>query len=64
MSERRFTETDKQIAANRELHYRRRVYPGLVQRGKMTQQQADREIALMEAIRDDYTKIVHGERLI
>jgi hypothetical protein len=30
------------------------VYPGLVKSGRMTQQEADRQIALMDAISDDY----------
>ena len=58
------TEHAKLECAQRELQMRRRVYPGRVERGLMTQAQASREITLMEAIRNDYQKIVHGERLI
>lgn len=36
--------------AEREAFLRRRVYPGQVARGRMTQRDADREIDLMEAI--------------
>lgn len=38
----------------RELAYRRRVYPRLVAQGKMAAGAADHEIAVMQAIRDDY----------
>ena len=39
-------------SAHRELAMRHRVYPGLVKRGKMTEAEAEAEIALMRAIRD------------
>jgi hypothetical protein len=39
--------------ARRELGQRKRVYSRLVADGKMKQADADREIALMEAIRDN-----------
>ena len=39
---------------DRELGMRRRVYPGFVNRGKMSQQAADEEIAVLEAIKADY----------
>lgn len=35
----------------REITLRRAVYPGLVARKKLTQARADRQIALMEAVR-------------
>lgn len=35
----------------REITLRRAVYPGLVARKKLTQVRADRQIALMEAVR-------------
>jgi hypothetical protein len=38
----------------RELGYRRRVFPRRVDNAVMTQQQADEEIAVMEAIAKDY----------
>jgi hypothetical protein len=37
-------------AARREAQIRRKVYPGWVERGRMKQVDADREIAAMEAI--------------
>lgn len=48
------TPTEKRACIERELRMRRRVYPRRVADGKMTQAQADREIAVMEAILDDY----------
>lgn len=44
------TLTDQIASARRELSMRRRVYPGWVERKKMSQHAADHEIACMEAI--------------
>lgn len=38
------------MAAERELKYRRQVYPRLVHQGKMTEQEAAYEISVMHAI--------------
>ena len=40
--------------ADREVRQRRYVYEGLVAKGRMTPQQAREEIAVMEAIAEDY----------
>lgn len=48
------TAADKLRCAERELKYRRRVYPRMVQQGKMRAVEADLEIAVMRAIADDY----------
>jgi hypothetical protein len=46
---------DHKIAAlRREIALRRAVFPGRVRIGKMKQAEADREIAVMEAILADY----------
>lgn len=58
------TETDKLHCAERELLYRRRVYERLVNNGKMTADTARREIALMEAIVQDYRARAEAERLL
>lgn len=44
--------TPRQLAevAEREVRYRKRVYPRLVEQGKMSQAKMDYEIAAMEAI--------------
>lgn len=49
-----FTAKDKAECAEREVRQRQRVYPNLVAAGRMTQQLADRQTALMEAIARDY----------
>lgn len=48
------TPADKRACIERELRMRRRVYPRWVEAGRLTRQQADREIAVMEAILGDY----------
>lgn len=50
----RFVPSDKLKALERELGYRRRVFPRRVAEGKMKQADADREIAIFEAIAADY----------
>lgn len=49
-----FTAKDKLACAEREVGMRKRVYPAWVRAGRMTQADADREIAAMQAIADDY----------
>lgn len=44
------TPKEPHICASREIAMRRRVYPKFVGSGRMKQPDADREIALMEAI--------------
>jgi hypothetical protein len=51
------TAVDKMQCAERELRYRRHVYGRLVERGKMTREQADRELELMAAIAEDYREV-------
>ena len=53
-----FTTEQKLEAVSREIGFRRRVYARRVGDGKMRQDQADREIAVMEAIKADYERIV------
>lgn len=52
---------DKLHCAERELGYRQRVYPRLIERGKMTKMQSDRELELMHAIVADYRALVQME---
>jgi hypothetical protein len=49
-----FTDADKRACALRELKMRRRVYKRWVAEGRMSEAEAEREIALMQAIADDY----------
>lgn len=48
------TTADKRREAERELAMRRRVYPRMVETGRMLKVDADRQIAVMEAIAADY----------
>jgi hypothetical protein len=54
---------DKLQCAERELKYRRRVYGRLIERGKMSQREADRELELMEAIANDYRDLASDEAI-
>lgn len=56
-----FTAADKLREIERELKMRRQVYPG--NSGTMSKAR-ERQLAIMEAIRDDYTKLVAAERLL
>lgn len=47
---------DKIKELKRELGQRARVYPRLIEAGKMTQAVMDRQIAIMEAIKADYER--------
>ena len=49
-----FTDKDLHECAIREIAMRRGVYPKFVRSGRMTQVQADREIAMMDAIVDHF----------
>jgi hypothetical protein len=56
-----FTAAQKKQAVERELTFRRRVYPRFVEQRKMTQKLADEQIAIFEAIREDYSAAEHRE---
>ena len=55
----RFTDEEKAKCALREAAWRRRVYGNAVAKGRMTQAQADREIAMMDEIAAEYA--AHAE---
>jgi hypothetical protein len=55
------TNRDKMVCARREAELRRRVYGGLVRNGRMSQEKADYEVAVMEAIANDYRILAAGE---
>lgn len=57
----RFSAREKMQAAQREVGYRRWVYPKRVADGKMTQAQADREIALLDEMSRDYGQLAQIE---
>jgi hypothetical protein len=50
----RFTDEEKAKCALREAAWRRRVYPNSIAKGRMTQEQANREIAMMDEIAAEY----------
>lgn len=64
MSASTFTALDKLKAAEREIGQRKRVYPRLIEGGRMSQKAADHQIAVMEAIADDYREAVKKEGLL
>lgn len=57
------TDAEKAACADREVKMRRRVYPRWVAGKKMTQAQADREIALMAEIAEDYRTLSAQQEL-
>jgi len=59
-----FTAEDKLRCVEREIKMRKQVYPNRVLTGRMTQVQADREIACMEAIAQDLSRVAEKDRLI
>lgn len=59
-----FTAEEKLAGIERELKYRRRVYPRRIEAQKMTQSLADEQITLFEAIAEDYRAQAQKERLL
>lgn len=49
-----FTNEEKLAAIQREIKLRERVYPKWIDKGRMTEAAAEREIAIMKAIEQDY----------
>jgi len=58
-----YTNHDKAEAAHREVGQRKKVFPRLVAGGKMTAEFSAKQIALMEAIRDDYRRLAEAEKV-
>lgn len=58
-----YTAEEKLDAVKRELVFRGRVYPRMVEAKKITPAFADRQIKLFEEIAADYEKVVAGGRL-
>jgi len=59
---RTFTAAEKRREMERELGYRLYVYAQMVTKGKMTQVESDRRIAIVEAIIEDYRLIGEKEQ--
>jgi hypothetical protein len=49
-----YSDEDKFRCADREVKMRKRVYGRWVATGRMTREEADQQIAIMEAIAEDY----------
>jgi len=50
----RYSDEEKLKEIDRELMQRHRVYRRLIERGKMSQEQASRQIAIMSDVANDY----------
>jgi hypothetical protein len=59
-----FSAADKHEAALRELKKRKQVYPRLIMTRRMSSEQAEWQIAVMEAIAADYAEAAERERLL
>lgn len=64
MTERIFSAEEKLECVRREIKLRQRVYPYRVAQGKMTQQLADEQLALMAAVEQDMERLAQSQRLI
>jgi hypothetical protein len=58
------TFTEARDCAQRELNYRRRVYPRQVMSMKMTRELADHELSTMAAIAEYFAELAERERLL
>ena len=54
---------DKWKEAQRELELRKRVYPRFIDNGKLTLKEARRQIAVMEAIAEDFRQLAEHEEV-
>jgi hypothetical protein len=61
VSERHFSAAEKRKAIEREIVLRKSVYPRMVTMGKFSQREADFQIAIFEAIAEDYRKLEEQE---
>ena len=57
----RFSNAEKQREAAREVVYRRKVYARMVAEGKMHEVEADRRIAIMSEMADDYFALAEAD---
>lgn len=64
MKEDRFSAEDKLAEVRREIRYRERVYPRLIQAERLSPAQADRQLDIMRAIESDLERLAAKERLI
>jgi hypothetical protein len=64
MAKTEFSASEKLKEVRREISYRMSVYARRVMNGAMTQEQADRQLAIMAAIADDYSELAQKERML
>lgn len=64
MADPKFSAAEKVKAIKRELGFRRRVYPLHVQQNKLTQAQADYQIAIFEEMQAEYEAAARGPLLL
>lgn len=57
-----FTDAEKLAEIKRELEMRRRVYRWQVRNGKLSQEDADRQIGIMTSIKLDYAAKIEAAR--
>jgi hypothetical protein len=62
--DRSISATEKLRCIERELVYRRRVYPRLVEKGRMSRDAAANEIEIMEAVANDLRAQAEAERML
>ena len=60
----KFSYRELRIEAERELKLRMRVYPGRVACKRMSEGQADRQLALQQSIIETLAELEKGERLL
>jgi len=56
-----FTNKEKADEARREVGYRQFVYSKRIADGRMKKAEAERRIAIMQEIQEDYTKLTESE---
>lgn len=59
-----FTYLEKLEAVEREIGYRKRVFPRMIDNGKMTAQFANRQISIFLEIADELRELARKERLL
>jgi hypothetical protein len=56
-----FTREEKRACLVRELRLRKKAYPRWVRAGRLRQEDAEREVAVLEAIIEDYSGETYGQ---
>lgn len=59
-----YSDLEKLAEIERELRYRRPVYARLVEKNTLSKAKADRQIAIMEAVAEDYRLKVNAMKML